>query len=262
MNPIHAPVSQMLPVMLLAIVLAACMSACSREREGPEHVVFIDPPRPAATTPAFHEGTEARHELFNAISRAGKAKLVFLGDSITEGWEGAGAGAWEKHYGPATGRHAANFGIGGDRTEHVLWRLDHGNFDGLTPKLIVVMIGTNNAGHRKDLAEETARGVVAILNKLKEKCPTSKILVLGIFPRGDRLDDPDRVLNEQVNIRVHDEIRGVSARVRYRDIGEIFLDGNGLPRRELMPDLLHLSAEGYALWAEAIEKDVKWGMGE
>ncbi len=267
MNTIHAPVSHLLPVMLLAIVLAACMSACSREREGPggesgrANLPPLAQPRlPAAIVPAFHEGTQARHERFNAISKEGSAKLVFLGDSITEGWEGAGAAAWEKYYGPATGRHAANFGIGGDRTEHVLWRLEHGNFDGLNPKLIVVMIGTNNAGHRKDPSEETARGVTAILNRLRAKCPTSKILVLGIFPRGDKLDDADRVLNEEVNVRVRDEIRGVSARVRYRDVGEIFLDANGLPRRDLMPDLLHLNPEAYELWAKAIEKDVQWGM--
>lgn len=259
MNAIHAPVSELLPVMLL-MVLAACMSGCSSDREGPEHLVLINPRPPAATTPAFHEGTEARHERFNAISREGKAKLVFLGDSITEGWEGAGAAVWEEYYGSATGRHAANFGIGGDRTEHVLWRLENGNFDGLTPKLIVVMIGTNNAGHRKDPADETARGVSRIMGELRKKCPKSKILVLGIFPRGDRLDDPDRVLNEQVNVRVRDEIRGVSARVRYRDIGAIFLDADGLPRRDLMPDFLHLSPEAYELWAKAIEKDVEWGM--
>lgn len=261
MNAIHAPVSHLFAVMLLAMVLTACMSGCSRERgRRGEPLVLINPRPVVATTPAVHEGTEARHARFNAISKEGSAELVFLGDSITEAWEYEGAEAWEKYYGRATGRHAANFGIGGDRTEHVLWRLENGNFDGLSPKLIVVMIGTNNAGHRKDPAEDTARGVVAILNRLREKCPTSKILVLGIFPRGDKLDDPNRVLNEQVNVRVRDEIRGVSARVCYRDIGAIFLDGNGLPRRDLMPDLLHLSPEAYELWAKAIEKDVEWGM--
>lgn len=258
MNAIHAPVSELLPVMLL-MVLAACMSGCSSDREGPEHLVLINPRPPAATTPAFHEGTEARHERFNAISREGNAKLVSLGDSITEGWEYEGSETWEKYYGPATGRHAANFGIGGDRTEHVLWRLENGNFDGLTPKLIVVMIGTNNAGHRKDPAVETAAGVSRIMGELRKKCPESKILLLAIFPRGDARDDADRVLNEQVNARLRDAYRG-EPRVRYRDIGAIFLDADGLPRRDLMPDLLHLSPEAYELWAKAIEKDVEWGM--
>ena len=158
----------------------------NQEKARVAHPLINVGPAYTATIPAFHEGTEARHERFNAISKEGSAKLVFLGDSITEGWEGAGAAAWEKYYGPATGRHAANFGIGGDRTEHVLWRLEHGNFDGLNPKLIVVMIGTNNAGHRKDPAPETAQGVSRIVFTLLAKCPESKILLLGIFPRGDK----------------------------------------------------------------------------
>lgn len=250
-------IGQIWQVVALAAVL--CLSGCARDR-GMETEPLVNWNTPEALRAAFHEGTEARHERFNAISREGKAKLVFLGDSITEGWEGAGAQVWEAYYGPATGRHAANFGIGGDRTEHVVWRLEHGNFDGLKPKLIVLMIGTNNAGHRKDPAEETAAGVSRIVSALQSTCPDSKILVLGIFPRGDRLDDPDRVLNEQVNAKLGGYADG--KRVRYRDIGATFLDADGLPRRDLMPDLLHLSPAGYALWAEAIEPDVKWGMGE
>src|SRR5580658_3435240 len=78
-----------------------------------------------ATQPVLHPGTEARHESFNVISKKGEAQLVFLGDSITNNWEKAGKEVWDKYWGPL---NAANFGIGGDRTEHVLWRLDHGNF--------------------------------------------------------------------------------------------------------------------------------------
>lgn len=232
----------------------------NQEKARVAHPLINVAPAYTATIPAFHEGTQARHERFNAISKEGSAKLVFLGDSITEGWEGAGAAAWEKYYGPATGRHAANFGIGGDRTEHVLWRLEHGNFDGLNPKLIVVMIGTNNAGHRKDPAEETAQGVSRIVFTLLAKCPESKILMLGIFPRGDKLDDADRVLNEQVNAMLRRDTWAGNSRVRYRDVGSIFLDPIGLPRQDLMPDLLHLSPAAYELWAKAIEKDVQWGM--
>ncbi len=248
-----------LAALLALATVAVVVGGCSAQKEEQKPLENIERRLSLATTPAFHEGTEARHERFNAISKEGKAKLVFLGDSITEGWETAGAAAWEKHYGPASGRLAANFGISGDRTEHVLWRLEHGNFDGLSPKLIVVMIGTNNAGHRKDPAEETTAGVSRILDELKKKCPTSKILLLAIFPRGETLDDPFRVLNEQVNARLRDGYRG-DPRVRYRDIGKIFVDGKGLPRKDLMPDLLHLSPEAYELWAEAIEKDIAWGM--
>ena len=98
-----------------------------------------------AVQPVLHPGTEKRHESFNVISKQGEAQLVFLGDSITHGWEGKGKAIWTKEWAPLK---AANFGIGGDRTEHVLWRLEHGNFDGLKPKAIVLMIGTNNTGHQ------------------------------------------------------------------------------------------------------------------
>ena len=84
-----------------------------------------------AVRPVLHPGTEKRHESFNVISKQGEAQLVFLGDSITHGWEGKGKAVWEKTWAP---RKAANFGIGGDRTEHVLWRLENGNFDGLKPR--------------------------------------------------------------------------------------------------------------------------------
>jgi len=161
-----------------------------------------------AVQPVLHPGTEKRHETFNVISKKGEAELVFLGDSITHGWEGKGKAIWEKHWAPL---RAANFGIGGDRTEHVPWRLEHGNFDGLKPKAIVLMIGTNNTGHQgrpqKELdgavyqctAEQTADGIKAILGQLRKKCPDAKILVLGIFPRGANNDDKFRQQNEATN---------------------------------------------------------------
>jgi lysophospholipase L1-like esterase len=210
-----------------------------------------------STTPAFHEGTEGRHERFNEISKKGEAKLVFLGDSITEGWEGAGKEVWEKRY---ASRHAANFGIGGDRTEHVLWRIDHGNFDGLKPRLIVVMIGTNNAGHRQEAAKDTAAGVEAIVDRLRAKCPEAKILLLGIFPRGERADDPMRLLTSSTNELI--KKLADSDRVIYKDIGSVFVEPTGTISKEIMPDFLHLSQKGYELWAEAIEGEVRKGMGE
>lgn len=217
----------------------------------------VAPTPPVAATPAPHAGTMQRHERFNAISKEGKAKLVFLGDSITQGWEGAGKAAWDEHFAPLGG---ANFGIGGDRTEHVLWRLDHGNFDGLSPRLIVVMIGTNNAGARRDPPAETAAGIRAIVERLRAKCPASKILLLGIFPRGDKADDVFRRLNDEVNALIAPIADG--ERVIYKDIGAVFTDASGTPRKDLMPDWLHLSPEGYQLWAGAIKADVTRLMGE
>ena len=213
--------------------------------------------QPKAVTPEVHAGTEKRHERFNEISKAGKAKLVFLGDSITESWENGGKGVWSKFY---ANREAANFGVSGDRTEHVLWRLDNGNFDGLSPKLIVIMIGTNNTGHRKDPAADTAAGVAAILNRLKVKCPDSKVLLLAIFPCGEKPNAESRVINDAANALIEKMADG--KRVVYKDIGKAFLDDKGVLKKDLMPDFLHPNEKGYAIWAETIEKDVAAMMGE
>lgn len=204
-----------------------------------------------ATTPEFHEGTKDRVEKLTAVAKEGKAKLVFLGDSITEGWEGAGKEVWAKHY---AGLNAANFGIGGDRTEHILWRLDHGNLDGLAPDLIVLLIGTNNAGHRQDPPAEAASGIKAILDRLASKFPHAKVLLLGIFPRGADAADPLRKLNIETNqiIKGFDD----GTRVFYHDIGRAFTDDKGNLSKEIMPDLLHLSTEGYERWAKAIADDI------
>lgn len=232
--------------------------------------VFADTPSNFATHPVPRDDKwMKRHESFNEISKKGEAKLVFLGDSITQGWEGKGKATWEKFY---STRKAANFGIGGDRTEHVLWRLDHGNFDGLTPNVIVLMIGTNNTGHvgreQKELngaiyacsAEQTAEGVAAILTKLKTKAPQAKILLLGIFPRGEPPADAMRQQNEKTNALIAKLADG--KQVQFLDIGKTFLQPDGTLTREIMPDLLHLSEKGYDMWAAAIEPKLKELLGE
>lgn len=212
---------------------------------------------PKATTPEFHDGTKERHERFNTISKEGKAKLVFVGDSITEGWEGGGREVWDKFYGK---RNAANFGVSGDRTEHVLWRLDHGNFDGLSPDLVVIMIGTNNTGHRQDKAEDTAEGIKLIIERIQAKCPKAKILLLAVFPRGEQPTDPLRKLNEGINAIIKDYAD--NKRVFYKDIASAFLGEGGKLTKDIMPDFLHLTPEGYKRWADAIESDVAKLLGE
>lgn len=198
-----------------------------------------------------------RHDLINqrAKDNAGNIDLIFLGDSITQGWEGNGQDAWTKFYGE---RKAMNAGIGGDRTQHVLWRLENGNIDGITPKLAVLMIGTNNSG--ANTSEEIADGVKAIVAKLREKLPTTKVLVLAIFPRGADKTDAKRLVNEGANkiIRTVADNRMVF----YKDIGPEFLEEDGTLSKEVMPDLLHLNADSYAIWAESIEPDVARLLGE
>ncbi|NLX98986.1 MAG: GDSL family lipase [Rhodopirellula sp.] len=210
-----------------------------------------------ATAPAPRDGEwwTGRHNAMNERVKQGNVDLIFVGDSITQGWEGNGKEIWKEYYGS---RNAVNLGIGGDRTQHVLWRLQNGNLEGIAPKLAVIMIGTNNSGD--NTAEEIAEGTKAIVEALRSKSPETKILLLATFPRGPNPQDARRQVNEKSNEIVAKLADGKM--VRYLDIGKSFLSPNGDLTREIMPDLLHLSPQGYKIWAEAIEPVVAEVVGE
>ncbi len=197
-----------------------------------------------------------RQNKINNRVKQGDIDLLFIGDSITQGWEGAGKDVWAKYYG---NRKAANLGIGGDRTQHVLWRLDNGNIEGISPKLAVLMIGTNNSNGNDNTAEEIGAGIEGIVKKLRKELPETKILILAIFPRGEK-PSPQREKNAKAS-----EIASKLAddkMVYYLDIGPKFLKEDGTLTKDIMPDLLHLSPQGYEIWAAAIEPKVKELMGE
>jgi len=182
----------------------------------------------------------------------GQIDVVMIGDSITHGWEGVGKQAWDKFY---SDRKALNLGYSGDRTEQVIWRLQHGEVEGIAPKLAVIMIGTNNAGHRKEKSEDTAAGVKAILEELGTRLPDTKCLVLAIFPRGAKPDDELRQLNDATN-----KILATYAdqkRVFFLDLNDKFLTADGTLPTDIMPDLLHPNEKGYAIWAETMESTVE-----
>lgn len=246
--PVEVPTMKSIFQLSLALFLTAPLIL---RAEQPKNFAISPVPRDA--------GWMKRHESFNMISKQGESPLVFLGDSITQGWSGKGKASWEKHFAPM---NAANFGIGGDRTEHVLWRLQNGNYDGLKPKLTVLMIGTNNTGHQgrpqaelngaiyQSTAEQTAEGVSAIIKLLREKQPQMKILLLGIFPRGADANDDKRKQNIATNAIISKLADGQS--VHYMDISETFLQPDGILPKEIMPDLLHLNEAGYEKWSQAI----------
>ena len=188
-----------------------------------------------------------RHESMNKRVAQGNVDLIFIGDSITHGWEGKGKKVWDEYYAK---RNAVNLGIGGDQTQHVLWRLDNGNIKDISPKLAVIMIGTNNHVPR-NTPEETAEGVTKIIEKLRTKLPETKILLLGIFPRGATPEDVARQGNEKVNEMIQKLADGEN--VIYFDFGDKFLTDKGVLPKEIMADLLHPGEEGYKIWAEAIE---------
>lgn len=192
-------------------------------------------------------GWMTRHESFNKRVAQGKVDLVFIGDSITQGWEGSGKDVWAKYY---ANRNTVNLGIGGDRTQHVIWRLDNGNLKNIMPKAAVIMIGTNNSG--SNTSAEIADGVKVIVEQIRKMSPKTKILVLGVFPRGTNNDDARRKVNQGANAIFKN--LADSKHVHYLDIGKHFLTDDGTLTREIMPDLLHLSPKGYLIWAESIEK--------
>lgn len=199
-----------------------------------------------------------RHEAkLLEISQMEKVDLVFLGDSITHAWEDKGEQVWQQHY---SKRNALNLGFSGDRTENVLWRLQNGEVSGIDPKLLILMIGTNNTGHRQDTPEETALGIQHILERLKSQLPNTKVLLLAIFPRGASIDDPLRKINDGINAIIKDYDDG--KRVHYLDINHLFVDENGNLSQSVMQDLLHPNNDQYKVWADAIEPKIKLLMAE
>lgn len=199
-----------------------------------------------ATKPVPRNDWMVQHERFNAIAKKGGVDVVFIGDSITNGWSNAGKTLWAERFVPLK---AANFGIGGDRTQHVIWRLQNGNLSGITPKVAVVMIGTNNTG--SDTAPQIAEGIEAVVKEIHTQSPTTKVLLLGVFPRAEKPGHSLRAKIAEINTTIAklDDGKGVF----FLDIGQKFLSEDGTLSKEIMPDFLHLSAAGYKIWADSIQ---------
>jgi beta-glucosidase len=208
--------------------------------------------------PRTDAGWQARQkELNKRAAEAGeKSQVIFIGDSITQGWEGEGREVWAKYYAP---RNAVNLGIGGDRTQHVLWRLDNGNLDGLKPKAAVLMIGTNNSNGEDNTPGQIAEGVAVIVQKLRAKLPDTKILLLAIFPRSENFS-AQRGKLAMINQVLHKHAD--EQNVFWVDFGHKFLRADGTMPRELMPDYLHLSKKGYEIWAESMEDQLSSILGD
>ena len=203
-----------------------------------------------------HSWWTLRHDAVNERVKQGNVDLLMIGDSITHGWEGGGKEYWDKYYAP---RNAVNMGFSGDRTQHVLWRLEHGHLDGISPKLAVLMIGTNNSNGKDNTAEEIADGIIAICKELQAECPRMKILILAIFPRGPELSD-QREKNAKASSLASEIADGKM--IHYLDINDKFLTADGFLSMKVMPDYLHPNEAGYKIWAEAIEPKVAELMGE
>jgi lysophospholipase L1-like esterase len=174
-------------------------------------------------------------------------ELMFLGDSITHAWEVEGSEHWQQHF---AHRKAFNLGFAGDRTEHLLWRIQNGEINNLSPKWVVLLIGTNNAGHRHDSPQEIAAGIKAILVELKQRLPNSKILLMAIFPRSRNTAKPMRKRVDSANMLM--KAYSDEKQVLWLDINHHFLTDEGILLESIMPDLLHPNAAQYDVWANSI----------
>lgn len=182
---------------------------------------------------------------------AKKARVVFLGDSITQAWENTGKPAWDKHFAPLG---ALNWGYSGDRTEHLIWRLQNGDIQRVNPEVAVILIGTNNTGHEQRPAAETVSGIKRTLDDLAWKWPSTKIILMSVFPRGATKEDPLRKLNSEINEQLKTLTDG--KRVYLLDINNQFLDADGKLSKDVFPDLLHLSPAAYNTWAAAVSEKI------
>lgn len=206
-------------------------------------------PNPAVTPqPRIEQWWFARQAEKIGLMKEGEFDLVMVGDSITHNFESIGKAVWEKHFEPLK---ALNLGFGGDRTNHVLWRLDHMPKPKKMPKAAVVMIGTNNICWGSDKPAEAAVGVQAIAQKLRQLYPETKILVLGVFPRRRELTHPHRKEINDLNALLPNLLKDIK-NTTYLDIGPKFLDEKGHLSKEMMPDTTHPSEKGHQIWADAI----------
>jgi beta-glucosidase len=174
-------------------------------------------------------------------------KIIFIGDSITQGWEGTEAWAvLNQRY----DNKITNLGFSGDRTQNVIWRLENGEFPvGINPENVVIMIGTNNSFERY-APEAIASGIGKILKIINDNSPSARIILLSILPCGSGNNDEYTQRNNAVNeiIKKYDGYLGIS----YLDIAQYYVDSNGALKKELFTDRLHLSSDGYHLWKEKI----------
>jgi beta-glucosidase len=257
------------PLFVVPMVMSFVFG-CATNYHSPAEISVVE--KHLANTPVSRTSSwwMPRHIEILELVKKGGVDLLMVGDSIIDHWSDVGTETWEKYYVP---RNALNLGFAGDNTEHVLWRVENGEVDGLTPKLTVLMIGSNNSETDDYSADQIAGGIVNIIKVLREKMPKSKILLLNMFPRGTgsrvfRVPLPDKISkgeqwekNNQIGTLAASEVVD-DEWVFFLNINDSFLDKNGQLTRDVMPDLLHLNGNGYKIWAEAMEPTIKNLMSE
>jgi len=206
-----------------------------------------------STTPQSRQSEDWWKQRFDekkAEAERGDNPYVFMGDSITHGWDNPDR--LSAHF---PGMKIANLASGGDCTEHTLWIINNINWKKVNAKVIMLMIGTNNTGQRgreQEKPSDTFEGIQAIIKNLRKKTPDTKILLLAIFPRGEMASDQARVRNSMVNAMI--PMLADNKSVFFMDINARLLDADGATlSKEIMSDLLHPTNKGYAIWGEAVK---------
>jgi len=219
----------------------------------------MEPHKNTAIIPVPRTGAITNRQsqvLQRAKDAPGDYDIEFIGDSITQGWESSGKNVWKEYYG---NRKVINFGVSGDRTQHVLWRFENGQLDGIKAKVAIVMIGTNNSNKEDNTDSDILEGVTAIVNQIRTRQPGTKVLLLGIFPRGKEFNTQrGRILQINQALERLDD----GQHVFFLDIGSKFIENDGSIATSMMKDALHPGESGYKVWASAMEPKLKELLGE
>ena len=244
----------------LGFMALALLGGCLSSNSATQASLRLDYP------PERRARWEEKHREYVARAQAGGVDVLFLGDSITEYWRDRGRAVWDREF---TAFRAANFGLSGDRTQNVLWRITHGELDGISPRVVVLMIGTNNLGPGfgrdgitiskdsvtpENTPAQIVKGVQRIVHELCARLPNAKILLFGVLPRGESPTDPLRLKVQKINQGL---ARLVSSQVVFLNMAADFLAANGTLPREIMPDLVHPNERGYEIWASALRTPLR-----
>jgi N-acetylglucosamine-6-sulfatase len=218
-----------------------------------------DLPVESAVTPIIHSNEQPRHKAFLERAKQGNIDIVFLGDSITDffanstgntppgGVPNNGVAVWNKYWVPL---NAVCFGISGARTQGLLGRIDDGELDGYKAKCIILMIGTNNLSTNRNTNEETLAGLKLVVADIRKHQPDTRLLIMGILPRGTR-NDRVKLINAEMATWADNQ------HIFFMDIFNLFMNPDGTQKKEIMNGTIHLNEKGYQVWTDAIIEKVK-----